>query len=78
MANSPSFVGFERIESNVFGRTGSAVIRHEGTFDGSQTHSSYTIVPNSGTGELASVLGGGSSSVGHADEHPMTLDIDQP
>jgi hypothetical protein len=62
MANSPSFVSFERIKGNMFGRTGSVVIRHEGTFDGSQAHSSYTIVPNSGTREPAGIQGGGSSS----------------
>jgi hypothetical protein len=72
------FVGYERITGNVFGRAGSFVLKHEGTFDGSQAHSTYTVVPNSGTGALAGIQGGGKSSVGQEDEHPMTLDLDLP
>ena len=75
---SASFVGYERIKGRVGERSGSFVLKHEGTYDGSEARSTYTVVANSGTGELSGIQGGGHSRVGHAEEHSMTFEFDLP
>ena len=37
---------------------------------------SYSVVPSSGTGELAGLRGEGTSAVGHGTEHPLTLNYE--
>jgi len=53
------FSGFERIVGALDGKAGSFIIRHAGTFAG-EPRSDWTVVPGSGTGELAGVVGNGS------------------
>ncbi|WP_370946865.1 DUF3224 domain-containing protein [Amycolatopsis sp. cg5] len=66
--------GLERIEGTVDGRAGSFVIRHEVGFDLKGVHGSWTVVPGSGTGELAGLSGGGEASgtVGSTDSQTMS------
>ena len=54
-----SFVGMELVKGTVDGKSGSFVIQHVGTFDSSGAHSAWSIVPGSGTGELAGINGNG-------------------
>src|SRR3954465_15979418 len=54
--------GFERFEGTVDGRKGTFVIKHETGFDTKGIHSVFTIVPGSGTGELAGLTGSGTTS----------------
>lgn len=51
------YVASERITGTLDGRTGSFVIQHNGLADGPDQSSSGSIVPNSGTGELAAIAG---------------------
>jgi hypothetical protein len=70
---SASFVGLERIIGRLDGKPGSFVLQRTGTFEGGQAKESYSIVSGSGTGELRTLRGEGTSSVGHGSEHPFTL-----
>ncbi|HEU5260864.1 MAG TPA: DUF3224 domain-containing protein [Gemmatimonadales bacterium] len=73
---SAAFVGLERVVGRLGGKTGSFVLQRTGVFDGSVAKESYTVVPGSGTGELAALRGDGSSVAGHAKENPVTLEYD--
>ncbi len=55
-----SFVGLELIVGTLSGKTGSFIIQHIGTFDSNGACSNWTILPESGTGELAGICGEGS------------------
>ena len=71
-----TFSGFEKVEGTLGGKTGSFVLRHTGSYDGETATAEYEVVPGSGTGELAGLSGTGGFSVGHAEEHDMTLDYE--
>ncbi|WP_216214329.1 DUF3224 domain-containing protein [Amycolatopsis aidingensis] len=58
--------GFERIEGSVDGRKGSFVIRHEVSYGPGGVEGTWTVVPGSGTGELAGI--GGSGTIAGASE----------
>ncbi|PNE40580.1 MULTISPECIES: DUF3224 domain-containing protein [Streptomyces] len=51
------YVASERIEGTLDGRQGTFVIQHWGLADGADQSSAGSIVPNSGTGELAGITG---------------------
>jgi hypothetical protein len=70
---SATFVGLERVSGRIGGRSGTFVLQRTGVFEGGQARETYAVVPGSGTGELAGLLGEGSSAVGHGSEHPFTL-----
>jgi hypothetical protein len=71
-----TFVGLERVVGRIGGRSGSFVLERSGTFDGTVARESYSVVPGSGTGELAALRGEGSSVAGHAKENPAELEYD--
>jgi hypothetical protein len=73
---SATFVGLERVVGRLGGKTGSFVLQRAGVFEDGQARESYSVVPGSGTGELAGLRGDGSSAVGHGLEHPFTLKYD--
>jgi hypothetical protein len=52
------------------------VLQRTGVFDGSLAKESYSVVAGSGTGELATLRGEGSSAAGHAKENPLTLEYE--
>ena len=70
---SATFVGLERIVGRVGNKSGSFVLQRQGVFEGGQARETYSVVAGSGTGELTTLRGNGSSSVGHGGEHPFTL-----
>ena len=71
-----TFVGLERITGQIAGRRGSFVLERTGIFEGGQAKESYSVVNGSGTGELRGLRGEGTSSVGHAAEHPFALNYE--
>ena len=73
---SATFVGHERVVGRVGGKAGTFVLQRIGVFENGQAKESYSVVPNSGTGELRGLRGDGSSDVGHGSEHPFTLDYE--
>jgi hypothetical protein len=70
---SATFVGVERIVGRLAGKTGSFVLQRTGVFENGLAKESYSVIPGSGTGELQGLRGEGTSSVGHGNEHPLTL-----
>jgi Protein of unknown function (DUF3224) len=73
---SATFVGFERIEGRIEGRSGTFVLQRSGTFEGGVAKESYAVVPGSGTGDLHGLRGDGTSAVGHGMEHPFLLNYE--
>jgi hypothetical protein len=73
---SATFVGLERIVGSVAGKAGSFVLQRTGAFENGTAKETYSVVPGSGTGELKSLRGEGTSAVGHGMEHPLTLNYE--
>jgi hypothetical protein len=71
-----AFVGLERITGRIAGRNGSFVLQRTGVFEDGQAKESYSVVTGSGTGELRSLRGEGTSSVGHATDYPFALNYE--
>ena len=72
-----AFVGLERITGRIAGRNGSFVLQRTGVFEDGQAKESYSVVTGAGTGELRSLRGEGTSSVGHAADYPFALNYEQ-
>ncbi len=72
-----NFVGVERIEGSLKGRTGSFVVEHNGTFDAEGVKGTLTVVPGSGTGELKTLRGEGSYDLkGQHEAYPILFDVE--
>jgi len=54
---SAGYVAIERVTGTLGGRSGSFVLQHSGTMDRGAPHLTITVVPDSGTGELAGLTG---------------------
>jgi hypothetical protein len=54
---SAGYVAIERVTGALHGRTGSFVLQHSGTMTRGEPLLSVTVVPDSGTGELAGLAG---------------------
>jgi hypothetical protein len=69
-----SFVGLERVAGAVAGRRGNFVFQHIGTFKGGTATDTWTVVPDSGTGDLAGLQGTVAFSAGHEAGYPVTFE----
>ena len=58
------------------GKAGSFVLQRTGVFEGGLAQESYSVVAGSGTGDLRTLRGEGTSSVGHGSELPVTLNYE--
>lgn len=72
---SAVFVGFEVITGEVNGKSGSFTLQHDGKFENGVASSQFTVVPNSGTEELASIEGTGSFKSGESGKADYELEI---
>ncbi|HUN61891.1 MAG TPA: DUF3224 domain-containing protein [Candidatus Sulfotelmatobacter sp.] len=54
---SGGYVAMERVSGALQGRTGTFALQHSGTMDNGQYHLNVTVVPGSGTGQLAGLTG---------------------
>ena len=54
---SAGYVAIERITGSLHGRSGSFVLQHSGTMTRGEPELSVTVVPDSGTGQLAGISG---------------------
>jgi len=70
------FVGLLRIDGRLGDRRGSFVLENRGTFDGKVAEGPLTVVPGSGTGELAGMRGDGEFSAPMGMEATFTLRYD--
>lgn len=70
------FVGLQRFVGSLGGRSGSFVMRTEGSFDGSEAKGSLTVVAGSGTEELSAITGTGSFAAPLGSTASVELDYD--
>jgi uncharacterized protein DUF3224 len=54
---SAGYVAIEQVSGALHGRTGTFVLQHSGTMNRGDAQLSVTVVPDSGTGELAGLAG---------------------
>lgn len=54
---SAGYVAIERVDGTLNGRRGTFVLQHSGTMNRGAPSLSVTVVPDSGTGELAGLIG---------------------
>ena len=71
-----SFVGLERVTAKIGDRSGTFVMQRDGVFENGMASETYTVVPGSGTGALATISGQGKTSVGHGMEFPFELEYE--
>jgi len=70
-----SYVTVMELTGTLDGRSGSFALWGDGTYDGTTARVAATIVPGSGTGELAGITGEAESVSTHADYPHMPLRI---
>lgn len=73
---SAAYVGFERIAGHVDGRSGSFVLHHTASTSRNGQAASWSVVPDSATGELLGLRGEAQISVEPDGGHSFTLDYD--
>lgn len=73
---SAAYVGFERIVARVGDRSGSFVLHHNATMSRGAQSASWTILPDSGTGELRGIQGTATITQEPGGGHTFTLDYD--
>lgn len=72
-----SFIGMERVTGSLAGRTGSFVIQNSGVYEDGTAKGTWSIVPGSGTGDLAGLRGEGTFDARSGQEDtPFVLDYD--
>jgi hypothetical protein len=54
---SAGYVAIERVDGTLGGRSGTFVLQHNGTMNRGEPQLSITVVPDSGTGDLAGLAG---------------------
>ncbi|MGW4640891.1 DUF3224 domain-containing protein [Sphaerisporangium sp. NPDC004334] len=72
---SAAYVGLERFTGTLHGRKGTFVLHHSATGSAGEQSLSWTVVPDSGTGELLGIRGGGQITNDDG-AHTYTLDYD--
>jgi uncharacterized protein DUF3224 len=73
-ADAASFVGIERVSGSIAGRTGTFVLQDQGTLTGTRVTGRWSVVPGSGTGELAGLRGDGGFTAELGQSADITLD----
>jgi hypothetical protein len=74
---SAGYVAIERVKGSLSGRAGSFALQHTGTMDRGAPQLSVTVVPDSGTGELAGLTGSMDIQI-EAGKHSYTFDYTLP
>jgi hypothetical protein len=70
------FVGLQRFVGRLGSRSGSFVMRTQGTFDGEKAAGELSVVPGSGTEELAAITGTGAFAAPLGSTASVELDYD--
>jgi hypothetical protein len=68
-----TYVGLEHVSGTLGGKRGGFVVEHTGEWRDNAAHTTLTIVPGSGTGQLEGISGQGSANATR-DELPYTLE----
>jgi hypothetical protein len=70
------FLGYEQVHGAIERRSGTFVLRHEGTFDKGSATIEVEVVPESGTGALMGLSGKGRITPDSTDPMKSTLELD--
>jgi hypothetical protein len=70
------YVGFHRVVGRIGDQNGSFVLQAIGTYDGDEARATMSVVPGSGTGDLAGLRGTGSSVAPPGSSGTYTLDFE--
>lgn len=73
-AGPASYVGIERFEGTLGGRSGGFVLHHNAATDAGKSWMTWQIVQTTGTGELAGVRGEGQIIIAPNGTHHYTID----
>jgi hypothetical protein len=71
-----TYVGIERVEGTLGGRSGTFVMQVVGTFAGGVARHDSTVIPGAGTGDLAGLSGRGTFEAPMGQTAETTLDYD--
>jgi hypothetical protein len=71
-----SFVGLQLVDGKLGGRAGRFVLQMNGSYEGGTATVSWSVVPGSGTGELAGLAGHGGYTAGPADYPDVTVTLE--
>jgi hypothetical protein len=74
--DTADFLGLQRVDGKLGERSGSFVLETRGTFDGKEARGDVTVVPGSGTGDLAGISGSGEFSAPHGRELALSLEYE--
>lgn len=74
--NTGNFVGLERLEGQIAGKSGSFVLQHTGTFDPVGVTSQWFIIKESGTGELTGLTGQGEYAISGHGPYDIAFDYE--
>ena len=77
VAGSAGYVAMETVRGVLSGRRGSFVLQHSSTMQGGEPAQSVTVVPDSGTGELAGISGSMAIAVANG-KHTYRFDYALP
>ncbi len=72
---SAAYVGVEHVEGSLKGRTGTFVLAHKGVMQPGEQHLDITVVPGSGTGELAGLEGKVGIDIAENGDHFYTFEF---
>ena len=71
---SAVFTALERFRGRLGERTGSFVLRHEGTFEKGIVRATWTVVPGTATGDLIGLHGAIAFEAGHQSSYDVVLE----
>jgi hypothetical protein len=74
--DSAAYVGFERIEGRLNGRAGSFILHHNAVSARGEQSATWTIMSDSGTGELQGISGVAQIVIDANGSHTLLLDYD--
>ena len=72
------YLGHDRISGTLGGRAGSFVFQHSGIMGPDGVSNAGTIVPGTGTGELAGLTGEGTMLADEDGNHTLTIEYELP
>ena len=72
------YVGHDRVTGSLQGKTGGFVFQHTGLMGPDGVTNTGTIVPGTGTGELAGIAGEGTMLADEEGNHTLTLAYELP
>jgi len=75
---SGAYVAIEKVSGTLKGRTGTFVLQHTGSMSGGNFQLNVTIVPDSGTGQLAGIAGKMTITIAAGGKHSYDLEYTLP